>query len=330
MVKFMRMTSHHRFAELYLLLNWRFSSPLSSLSISFRFAWCQRSFRILSSYLERGHNITDKPYIIPIWIWYLGFLFWVWGIQNTDHHSPTHYWPDNSENYSMFDLCFKEILADAQIRIRCHLTVEAKLFDGGVEEEDDGEGRRQDGVVVEVLPPDACPARFNCQMWSSESESEKWKKVKVKSGRGTSTRCLPCKIQLWKVVKWKWKVKVKKWKWKVVEVLPPDARPDHSTLKSTRHSRCGDLERWEYKGKKKTWRISTVCQHLSLFCGRCSPSALSAHWWWVISSSFHFDLDWWTPQENNEDDELVNSPEDVARHIRNLGIERKKKVTGLC
>ena len=49
------------------------------------------------------------------------------------------------------------MLADAQIRIRCHLTVEAKLFDGGVEEEDDGEGRRQDGVVVEVLPPDACP-----------------------------------------------------------------------------------------------------------------------------------------------------------------------------
>ena len=70
----------------------------------------------------------------------------------------------------MFDLCFKEILADAQIRIRCHLTVEAKLFDGGVEEEDDGEGRRQDGVVVEVLPPDACPARFNFEKWSSESE----------------------------------------------------------------------------------------------------------------------------------------------------------------
>ena len=35
--------------------------------------------------------------------------------------------------------------------------MEAKLFDGGVKEEDEGEGRRQDGVVVEVLPPDARP-----------------------------------------------------------------------------------------------------------------------------------------------------------------------------
>ena len=43
---------------------------------------------------------------------------------------------------------------------KSNLAVEADFFHCGVEEEDEGEGGRQDGVVVEVLPPDACPGNI--------------------------------------------------------------------------------------------------------------------------------------------------------------------------
>ena len=36
--------------------------------------------------------------------------------------------------------------------------MEAKLFDGGVEEKDEREGRRENRVVVEILPPDTRPS----------------------------------------------------------------------------------------------------------------------------------------------------------------------------
>ena len=51
-------------------------------------------------------------------------------------------------------MCIKETYI---WEFRGHLTVDSELLDGGVEEEDEGEGGRQDGVVVEVLPPDARP-----------------------------------------------------------------------------------------------------------------------------------------------------------------------------
>ena len=47
-----------------------------------------------------------------------------------------------------------------------YVTAGAEDLGGTVEEEDDGEGRGQDGVVVQVLPPYGCPAGGG-QYWLS-------------------------------------------------------------------------------------------------------------------------------------------------------------------
>ena len=36
--------------------------------------------------------------------------------------------------------------------------MKSELFDGGVEEKDEREGRRENRVVVEILPPDTRPS----------------------------------------------------------------------------------------------------------------------------------------------------------------------------
>ena len=43
-------------------------------------------------------------------------------------------------------------------RLNCNLAVKSELFDGGVEEKDEREGRRENRVVVEILPPDTRPS----------------------------------------------------------------------------------------------------------------------------------------------------------------------------
>ena len=47
-----------------------------------------------------------------------------------------------------------------------YVSAGAEDLGGTVEEEDDSEGRWQDGVVVQVLPPDGCPAGEG-QYWLS-------------------------------------------------------------------------------------------------------------------------------------------------------------------
>ena len=44
------------------------------------------------------------------------------------------------------------------LRLNCNLAVKSELFDGRVEEKDEREGRRENRVVVEILPPDTRPS----------------------------------------------------------------------------------------------------------------------------------------------------------------------------
>ena len=46
----------------------------------------------------------------------------------------------------------------AYLRLNFNLAVKSELFDGRVEEKDEREGRRENRVVVEILPPDTRPS----------------------------------------------------------------------------------------------------------------------------------------------------------------------------
>ena len=53
---------------------------------------------------------------------------------------------------------FSKYKSVAYLRLNFNLAVKSELFDGGVEEKDEREGRRENRVVVEILPPDTRPS----------------------------------------------------------------------------------------------------------------------------------------------------------------------------
>ena len=54
----------------------------------------------------------------------------------------------------------------------CNLAVKSELFDGGVEEKDEREGRRENRVVVEILPPDTRPSILIVQLHFQRGSKE--------------------------------------------------------------------------------------------------------------------------------------------------------------
>ena len=53
---------------------------------------------------------------------------------------------------------FRKCKFVAHLRLNFNLAVKSELFDGRVEEKDEREGRRENRVVVEILPPDTRPS----------------------------------------------------------------------------------------------------------------------------------------------------------------------------